>query len=73
MAAAAVAPAAPAPAFDSLCATLSPAPALFSVDLVASARAQRRLLLAVHGVPRGALYEKARARARTRRGRRAAR
>lgn len=29
----------------------------FSVDLAASAHAQRRLLLAAHAVPRGALYE----------------
>ena len=58
MAAAAVASPAPAPASSaSFAARLSPAAAFFSVDLVASAHAQRRLLQAVHAVPRGALYE----------------
>lgn len=57
MAAAAVASPAPAQASQSLAARLAPAAAFFSVDLVASAHAQRRLLQAVHAVPRGALYE----------------
>ena len=60
-AAVARAPAPPAPgalaAASSLAARLAPAPSLFSVDVVASALAQRRLLRAVHCVPRGALYE----------------
>jgi hypothetical protein len=60
MAAAAVARAAApaaAPALASPLRAFSLVPSVFSVDLVASALAQRAFLLAVHAVPRGALYE----------------
>jgi hypothetical protein len=59
MAAAAVARAAPptAPALASPLRSSSLVPSVFSVDLVASSLAQRAFLLAVHAVPRGALYE----------------
>jgi hypothetical protein len=67
MAAVAVSRAAAAPAAPRAqpFARLSLQPSCFSVDLVASALAQRDLLRAVHAVPRGALYE-ARAQPHTR-------